>query len=981
MKKNSLLLLIALTGFIVFSCSKKEQPKKVISFLNLDSDNIIDLSGEWELAMNPDSTSLEKNNLENVDFKEVVHLPGTLDENKKGKKNNNYEVWQNLSREYKFEGVAYYKRIIKIPKDWKSKRIALRLERTRKTTVWVDGKKQGTNPFICTAQIYELNELKPGEHELIVSVDNIVKAHPAGRSHMNEESTQTNWNGILGKIQLEVTPKIFISNVRVFPDVKNKRAKLEFTIKNNFGGKQKGVIQINTSSFNSEKKHIPKLVSIDFEIDATSKKVEAFLNLGKEMLLWDEFDPALYRSIITLRLENGQSQQLGRTFGMRSFTQNGSQFVINGKTTFLRGRHDGCVFPLTGYAPMDVEEWVRILKIVKEYGINHYRFHTWCPPEAALAAADLVGIYMQPELPSWGELDAQEKGVSFKDINAVAFGSEKSKKGRKYDPKIKTEAEKFFHKSAVNILNNYGNYASFVMFALGNELKGNVEVMTRLVDGIRSYDNNQRLYAQGSNNNFRDPKKGVRDDYFTTVRTTTKTWENFDNNTRISFSRADQYDGGIVNHLRPSTRYNFSKSLASTDVPVIGHETGQYSYYPDYDEIEKYTGITKAWNLELGEKILKEKGMYNQWQEFFKATGKWASILYCEDMESGIRTPKFGGFQILDLQDYPGQGTAIVGPLNAFMESKGTITPKKWREFCAPVTLLAEFDKYTLTSGEKFSTDIKVSNYSKEILKGLLSWSIKGISNGEFSVNATQGVISKAGQINIKLPILKEAIQTTLDLRLNDSEIVKSYPLWIYPKKKLVNIPDNVIVSRHLDVKTIASIENGERILLIPEHNEIKENSVGGLFMTEFWSYRMFYNIAVRKGIEPSPGTLGLLIEEDHPGLKGFPTEFHTNWQWWSAVKNSQPIILDEAPEGYKPMVQTIDNMWRSHKLGTLFEFKVGKGSVFVSAVDLPAIEDTVEGNALYQSLLNYVSSDKFNPKTKVALNDISKIIYGSQKE
>ena len=70
----------------------------------------------------------------------------------------------------------------------------------------------------------------------------------------------------------------------------------------------------------------------------------------------------------------------------------------------LRGKHDGLIFPKTGYAPTDVNEWLRVLGIAKSYGINHYRFHTCCPPDAAFTAADLLGIYMEPELPFWGTI-------------------------------------------------------------------------------------------------------------------------------------------------------------------------------------------------------------------------------------------------------------------------------------------------------------------------------------------------------------------------------------------------------------------------------------------------------------------------------------------------------------------------------------------------------------------------------------------------
>ncbi len=979
MRKLIYIPIICLCACVFIGCLGQSKAENATSnSISEDSSEIIKLAGLWELSLSENVNLSPNTSLKELVFSHSINLPGTLDESKKGVKNLNKEVWKNLSREYTFEGVAFYKREIEIPEKWEHKRIVLRLERSRKTAVWLDGVHKGSNLYNCTSQLYELKNIKPGKHELFIAVDNIIKKHPAGESHMNTEATQTNWNGILGKIQLEATPKVWVKNVKIIPDCNHKIAKIELVLNNKTEDLVEGNILISSKSFNTKKTHLPKDVRTNFKIKDNSKKIIIDLDLGEEMLLWDEFDPALYNVKIDLELKNGEKQELQRTFGMRSFTQNGSQFVVNGNTTFLRGKHDGCVFPLTGYAPMEVEKWIEVFKIAKDYGINHYRFHTWTPPEAAFLAADIQGIYLQPELPSWGELHAQERGASFKDINAVAFGSEKikGKKKVKYDSKNKTEAEKFYAKQAEEIFNQYGNYASFVMLGIGNELKGNRTVMKRLVDGFKQYDKNSRLYTQGANNYFRDPKKGESDDYWITVRTSASTFENFDNNVRVSYSFADQDKGGLINVNKPSTKVNFSKALKNADVPVIGHETGQYSYYPDYNEIKKYTGVTKAWNLELGKEILKKKGMFYLAPEFFKATGKWASILYCEDMESGIRTPKFGGFQLLDLQDFPGQGTALVGPLNAFMESKGTITPEKWREFSAPITILAEFDSYTLKSEEVLKVAIKIANYHKENIDDLLIWDIEGVDKGSFNAIATHGEISLINNLTIQLPKVQEAKRINLNLKLKKGGIVKSYPLWIYPKVKEIK-HNNVVIADKIDDKMLNAVKKGKNILFIPKHQDIKNTSVNGLFISEFWSYRMFYDICKGKGVEPSPGTLGLLIDSKHPALKEFPTEYHTNWQWWELINNSRPIILDKTNSKYRPFVQTIDNMWRSHKLGTLFEFKVGNGKVLISAIDLNSVKSSLVGNSLYHSIINYMNSEAFNPQSEIEIKKLKSIIYG----
>lgn len=779
--------------------------------------------------------------------------------------------------------------------------------------------------------------------------------------------TQTNWNGILGEFQLEATPKVYIDRVRVFHDIHKKQAIIKLSIEKKFKGHVNGYVTIETQSTNSIKKQTLNSLDIPFSFSEKSTQVEVVIDMGDEMQLWDEFNPALYESKIVLDWQD-QKQIVNKRFGMVEFLAGKDQFIVNGKSIFLRGTNDCCVFPLSGYAPMTEEEWISILKTARAYGINHYRFHSWCPPEAALAAADVVGVYLQPELPCWGALAAEQNKIAIKDANAIVFGLAKHENQAVYDPRIITEAEKYFTEEAKQIFDQYGDHPSFRMFAIGNELHGSKAVMKRMVDGFREYDNARRLYAQGSNNFYHDSAPGESDDYWTTFRTSKRIWDNYDNNVRGSYSFYDQKDGGVINHFYPSTRIDFSKALAGVDLPVIGHEPGQYQYYPDFAEIVKYTGVTKPWNLEIARSILEEKGILEQAPDFFKAAGHFASILYCADMEMQIRTPNFAGFQLLDIKDYPGQGTALVGPLNAFMESKGTISPEKWREFCNPVTILAGFDSYVATSGDIFKADIKIANFGSNAIDGkTLKWSIEGITEGNFTVNAPQGEICLIGEIQFKIPRIETARRVNLNLLIEGTDIKKSYPLWFYPRKINIDIPKDIIVARVLSSQIVSKLLAGAKILLIPDHKLIEKISVDGLFITDFWSTPMFRDACIAGGVKPSAGTLGLLIDQNHPALSGFPTEFHSNWQWWLPVKNSRPIVLDDTPIGYKPIVQTIDNVWRSHKLGTLFEFKAGKGKLFVCAVDLPGIQNKPEGRMLYYSILEYMKSDDFNPSDELS--------------
>src|SRR5574344_1911984 len=356
----------------------------------------------------------------------------------------------------------------------------------------------------------------------------------------------------------------------------------------------------------------------------------------------------------------------------RDFHTDGHHFYANGKMVFLRGKHDACVWPLTGHVPMDRQSWTSYMDKLRIYGINHIRFHSWCPPEAAFSVADSLGMYLQPELPFWGDFNAKD-----------------------------TVLMTFLHKEGVNILREYARHPSFVMLALGNELWGSIEKMKEFTEDFRKIAP-RILYTFGSNYylGYQGIKPGM--DYFTTCRIGGETWGTYDTHTRGSFSYADAYEGGMINHFYPNSSLNFDEACDKATVPVISHETGQFQTYPDFNEIKKYTGVLYPYNMEVFRKSLENPGMLDQAEEFHKASGMWSALLYKADIEMDLRTKNMAGFQLLDIQDYPGQGSAYIGILDAFMDNKGYTTPSQWGQFCSPVVPLALMEKFCYQDNELF---------------------------------------------------------------------------------------------------------------------------------------------------------------------------------------------------------------------------------------------------------------------------------------
>ena len=822
----------------------------------------IDLSGTWLFALDRNKTIQAGTQLT-----ETIQLPGTTDTNKKGDYTARSEETTQLSRLWSYKGRAWYQKEVDIPVSWKGKPVYLTLERTKPSKVYVDGKFAASSNDISTPQVFELSKwLKPGKHQLTIMIDNGygVPKQLYESSHAYTESTQTNWNGIIGKIELS-TQLPSPSQVKV--------------VHQNFR---------------------------DFHIE-------------------------------------------------------GQHFYANGHVIYLRGKHDACVWPLTGHVAMDVESWRKYLGTCGAYGINHIRFHSWCPPEAAFVAADELGIIMQPELPFWGSFDEQ-------------------------DDTLMT----FLHKEGVNILRTYGHHPSFRMFALGNELWGSIEKMAEFVEDFRKIAPD-KFYTFGSNYylGYQGVKKGM--DYFTTCRVGGEGWGNYNTHTRGSFSFADAADGGVINHFYPNTMMNFEEGcqLAYPEgtawtkaVPVISHETAQFQTYPDYDEIKKYTGVLYPYNMEVFRNRLEKAGMLDQAKDFHKASGLWSLQLYKQDIEMDLRTRNMAGFQLLDLQDYPGQGSAYVGILNAFMEPKGICTEREWRQWCAPVVPLLIADRFCFTNQEGIRAWIQVANYSGESLNGkTLCWQLtsnsKDVASGNILLPSTEGLFT-AGELCIDLSAFDKPTKLQLSLSIGETEYFgapyhNTYDLWVYPVwSDLSKLESLVMVTNELNDIAISQLQKGKSVLLMPDSTDL---CVGGLFTTDYWNYRMFKTISENNKKPVSPGTLGILTDPNHPIFNGFPTEMHTNWQWFPIVKASHPMILDNTSPDYRPIIQVIDNVERNHKLGLVFEFQVDKGKLLVCMADLEAATSYPEGRAFYRSILEYMTSGDFTPKTHITLEDFKKLM------
>ncbi len=945
---NNLFFIFLIFVLIIFSTN---------GFLtDLEKNMKIDLSGEWNFQIDSLNVGISEQWFNN-ELSEMVMLPGSMTENGKGddvsvntkwtgmvvdqswyndpkyaryRKEGNIKIPFWLQPEKHYIGAAWYQKEIEIPKDWNGKQVKLFLERCHwETIVWVDNQKVGKQNSLATAHVYDLTSfLSPGKHLLTIRVDNRVKEiDPGQNSHSISDHTQSNWNGIVGKIRLAAHSPVYFENVKLFPDVAGKKVLVKLNLKNQSETMQLCKLSLCAKNENHKPEELIK------EIELSEKKeLQIEYPMADNPLLWNEFHPNVYTMHLKLESPTGVFSKKIH-FGMREFKVEGTRFDINGRPLFLRGTLECAIFPKTGYPATYVEEWVRIFKVIKAHGLNHMRFHSWCPPEAAFIAADKIGIYLQVECSSWAN-----QGSSLGD-------------GKPIDDWIYKEAEQ--------ILDDYGNHPSFCMMAYGNEPGGENQgkYLSAFVSHWKKNDP-RRIYTSGAG---WPPIPEM--EYYNTPE-----------------PRIQRWGAGlrsIINSTPPQTQFDYRDIIAKkfADKPVVSHEIGQWCVYPNFKEIKKYTGALKAKNFEIFKETLEENHLGHLAEDFLLASGKLQALCYKADIEAALRTPGMAGFQLLDLHDFPGQGTALVGVLDAFWEEKGYVSPEEYSRFCNQTVPLARFEKRVFLNNEKIIADIEVAHFGENPLKNVIPvWKLtdkKGntVFEGKLGqANIPIGNEIKLGQIEIETGQLDTPQKFILGVDV--SGYSNQWDIWVYPAKQETIDLSQIYVTSILDEKAVTVLENGGKVLLSLKKGSIKSEK-GGDIKVGFSS--IFWNTAWTR--RQPPHTLGILCDPAHPALDEFPTEFHSNWQWGDAMSHSHAIILDEFSDELQPIVRIIDDWFENRRLALIFEAKVGNGKMIVSGIDLMNDqENRPEAWQLLHSIKKYMISEEFDPQVELDFESIQSL-------
>lgn len=898
--------------------------------------NSLDMSGEWEFAMDAEGVLSPKSKM-----KEHILLPGSMPERDKGYRPTVRTQWTGslydssfffnpymekyrkdeelklpffLTPKRHYVGDAWYRRTVSVPKDFADKKVVLYLERPHITsTLYVNGKEVGSCNSLSVAHEYDVTDfVKAGKKATFcLKINNNAERVGVGQdSHSVTDQTQGNWNGIVGRMELIALPKAYIENVQLTPQTAEDAVRID--IRTPYEGKCKVHCYTEDGTF---------------ETSAVLSRADGMLQLTaqakKPYVKWDEFTPQLYRMNVILTGEKGERDSVQVTFGMRDITTEGKDILVNGRKTMMRGTVENCCFPLTGYPPTDRASWEKLMRKCKEYGINHIRFHSYCPPEVAFDVADELGLYLQPEGPSWPN-------------HGIKLGN-----GMMIDKYLMEETQLMVEK--------YGNHPSFAMLSSGNEPAGNwVKWVSAFVDYWRARDP-RRIYTGASVGGSWawQPKNQYH-------------------------VKAGARGLGDWTKREPGMMSDFRENIDTVSQPFISHETGQWCAFPDFRETKLYTGVNKALNFDIFRDILRDKGMESRAEKFLHASGRLQVLCYKYEMEKTLRTPHYAGFQLLGLNDYSGQGTALVGPLNVFWKEKGYVSSEEWRQFCQPVTVLARLPKFTYFSGDTLHYSIEVTNYGKGIIRNAKAH-VKFIGEGGKLLSETIIEADSIAMGNCQpLAECSEVLSVTeptkmqMQVELEGTGVKNAWNLWVYPHHTRMEVDtlrstfmNDIYICKDVPGEgALETLRRGGTVLVLAGQKVSYGKGIVQQFTPVFWNTSWFK-------MKP-PHTTGMYIEQEHPLFRDFPTEDFSDMQWWALMNRQTVMLMDDFPKDFQPIVQPIDTWFLSRKLGMLFEANVGRGKILVSSMPFDLESPYPAVQQMSYALLKYIHSTDFRPKQNV---------------
>ena len=871
-----------------------------------------------------------------------------------------------------YQGVAWYGRALTIPSDWAGRKIWLHLGGVlRRARIYVNGQELGNHEGLMTASKMDLGRaLKPDVvHWLVIRVDNRmrsgkytpVKDKPPYRAIEWDYSSPLgafnyigNWGGIYRSVYLESTGNVWLEGAKVDSDIDQKTVTVSSTVRNQLPTQSRqiryrviirdenGKVVVQKSSHQNIRRNQDRSVSLGVEIP--------------DMHLWSPEAPHLYHATVRIDAHGDISDEVRLRFGMRKLSTRGKKVLLNNRLYYLRGYSVGRGDPIEGILPVAKDYYLDQFQTAKEFGFNYVRYHSSTPPREAFEAADEIGILLHVELP-------------------VMFTS------------WLMPSNKLLLRELERILVSYRNHPSLCALAFGNEfnLERDFNTDVKKSEFLRIIE---KFYHTG---------KELAPDVFI------------------------MSNAGYP--VFPSDLIASYKGLAAGGVPTLKHESGGYrDSLPDIDLVERFTGVLKADRLAERRHWVEQKGLKKLYPTLRRHSERLQQMVRKWHFERVRSMPELSGYEFWLLVDSPAnhyQDSWEDGLLNYFGEPKA-ITTEEMRQSNAPTVLLisAGLDDRTFwaDAGKKFQ--LSVSHYAPEAIHdGRVVWNLRQgadtLHQGTLeNLQVEVGEVKHLGTITIPPVVLRGAskLEFRVELKEGNFSQTNQWSFWAFPRSFLdktegevilrdvkseylrhrypflieaTRVPSTakLVIASRLDWEVYDYLRKGGRVFLMAGPNQFDEQI----------------------GVDFFPGSgqsIGTYILSDHSAMIGYPHEGMCDLQFFSVLDGGTALGIPESPTlwmtsvggdvGYgqpiskladrlTPIIWGLKNSGGSSgggysRLAWLIETRVGTGRLLLSTLRLSEnLHDArPEAAYLFDRLLRYVESDRFQPQGSISEEELS---------
>ena len=844
-------------------------------------------------------------------------------------------------------GVGWYRKVLSAAQDWSSGLVSLRVGGARvEAWVWLNGNLAGHHvghsvPFEIALDKW----LQPGgTNTLIIALDNTSE----GREGCSFRGYQGRTAGLYRPVSLKITGSARIKSCYLRSH--HELRKVLWTVE--LDGKDLG-----------------QELSLHWRI----ADPETGLTLGKGtrseigniltwetdslgMRPWSDHQPALYEVEVNLTKAGVVLDRHRQSFGLRLLDRNGIQLHLNGRPIMLRGGTDIYYFPATTMAPGDLETYRDRVRKLKELGFNWIRFHTWVPSEEYMQAADELGMMIQVEPP-----------VGFREPEWI------------------------------DIIRKCRTHPSVVLYCTGNEEYLDEDKITFLCKLAADVHRE----APDALFNAHSALRGVEYDGFDGSNMgpgiVDKPFRH--NPRRLDLLRncSDAFGSfawGMLSYTSAQGEWReLDERMRIYERPLLSHELGIHGNYLNLDLEHRYNGTRIGPDLYAAvRQNLARAGLLHRAELYYKNSCAWMKALRKETVEMARKVKYVAGYDLLGAFDQNWHRTGYpCGIMNEFLELKPGEGAGDVLKYNGENVLLLDCSNHrNFLAGDRMRFDVLASLFGEApLVAGRLSWYLadqdgRALRRGTWPLQGIRnGVIEKVGTLDCAVPELGEPAKVTLFMELSggEYEVVNNFDFWVFPKAEhpqtRAAADSNIlgkIGSQYPDLRPIiaspqaglwivstlgedalAFLEQGGRVLLLGQEP----------FPALPTSFQMSTTGRVR-------GNLATVIE-DHPVTRRFPHEGYCDWQFFSMLEHGSAVNFDELNVPFDPIIEVVSSFKLIIKQANLFEWKVGKGGLVVSTMNV----DLSDPAAVYllDRLIEYIQGEEFSPRNSVKSEIISELI------